>query len=426
MKRVFLVCYIILVFSFFSYDLRGQNGSNNEYRTFATMSSVEIMDYELDIWKRIADLSLITPKINTSPLPDYDYEQLAYGMTIGIARAPGGRLWAAWVAGEDGPEAFMVAATSDDDGETWSKPRLVVDSQSPILPVPRSVIVGNFWTDPIGRLWFFFDQTMDHYDGRQGLWISICENPDGDIPVWSEPFRLWHGAVLNKPTVLSNGDWLLPVEFPNISALNPNLEYVHQSLDPLKGANVFASSDQGKTWKRRGNVRFSNPSWDEHMFVELKDGRIWMLARTQKGVMQAFSSDEGNTWTEPSVPTFSHPAARFFIRRLESGRILLIKHGEKIDSHKGRTMLTAWLSEDEGETWKGGLMIDERKRISYPDGFQSPDGKIYISYDRERSRLGEILMCKITEEDILAAKLVNQTSKLKMLISRPLKNTDNF
>jgi hypothetical protein len=83
-------------------------------------------------------------------------------------------------------------------------------------------------------------------------------------------------------------------------------------------------------------------------------------------------------------------------------------------------MLTAWLSDDEGRTWQGGLMLDERKGISYPDGFQAPDGTIYISYDRNRATDGEILLARFTEDDILAGRLVGPKSKLKMLISRPL------
>jgi len=387
---------------------------------FAAMSADEVRAYECETLQRVADLSLIPPVINTHPLPKYDCNQLDYGMTIGIARTPGGRLWAAWVGGEDGPKAFMVAATSDDDGETWSKPRLAIDSQSPNLPLPRTVIVGNLWTDPLGRLWFFFDQTMNHYDGRQGVWASVCENPDAAEPAWSAPRRLWHGAVLNKPTVLANGDWLLPVEFPNFLGTGP-MRFANQDLAPLRGANVFASSDQGKTWTRRGCVRFPKPDWDEHMFVELKDGRIWLLARTGNGVMQSFSSDGGTTWTKPTPAPFKHPVARFHIRRLASGRILLVKHGETIDSHEGRAKLTAWLSDDEGATWKGGLMLDERKGVSYPDGFQAPDGTLYVSYDRNRSTDGEILMARFTEDDVLAGKLTAPKSKLKMLISKPLK-----
>ena len=98
----------------------------------------------------------------------------------------------------------------------------------------------------------------------------------------------------------------------------------------------------------------------------------------------------------------------------------MVKHGETMDAHEGRSKLTAWLSEDEGKTWQGGLMLDERKGVSYPDGFQAPDGTIYISYDRNRSTDGEILLARFTEEDVLARKLVGPKSKLKMLISRPL------
>lgn len=65
-------------------------------------------------------------------------------------------------------------------------------------------------------------------------------------------------------------------------------------------------------------------------------------------------------------------------------------------------------------------MLDERKGISYPDGFQAPDGTVYISYDRNRSTDGEVLLARFTEGDILAQKLVGPKSKLRMLISRPL------
>jgi hypothetical protein len=117
---------------------------------FAAMTPAEVRTFELDVMRRIADLALIPPNLNTAPLPKYDYDQLAYGMTIGIERTPKGRLWACWVAGGDSPKAFFVLATSDDDGEKWSKPRLVVDAHSPHLPMDRSVLVGDLWTDPPG------------------------------------------------------------------------------------------------------------------------------------------------------------------------------------------------------------------------------------------------------------------------------------
>jgi hypothetical protein len=93
---------------------------------FAKMSADEVRAHELDVAQRVADLALIPPVMNVNPLPQYDYDKLDYGMTIGMERTPKGRLWSCWVAGGDSPKAYFVLATSDDDGETWSKPRLAL------------------------------------------------------------------------------------------------------------------------------------------------------------------------------------------------------------------------------------------------------------------------------------------------------------
>ncbi len=369
--------------------------------------------------EKIADHALVPPVLNTSPLPEYDYEQLDYGMTIGIERTPGGRLWACWVAGGDSPDAYFVLATSDDDGQTWSKPRLVLDSHDETLPRKRSILVGNLWTDPLGRLWLIFDQSMDMFDGRAGVWATICENPDADEPVWSEPRRIWHGVTLNKPTVLSSGEWMLPVSLDQRGGFGP-FKGCFAELDPMRGANVFVSADEGQTWERRGMATFPKPDWHEHMIVEREDGSLWMLARTGKGMMESVSVDGGRTWSEVVDSAIKNPNARFFIRRLASGRLLLIKHGDQIDAHEGRVQLSAWLSDDDGKSWKGGLVLDERKGVTYPDGFQAPDGTIYISYDRNRAKDGEILLARFNEDDVMAKNLVGPKSKLKMLISRPL------
>lgn len=386
---------------------------------FATLTPEQTRAYEVDVMHRIADLALIPPTLNTSPLPQYDYDKLDYGMTIGLERTPKGRLWACWVAGGDSPKAFFVLATSDDDGETWSKPRLVVDAHSKNLPLDRSTLVGNLWTDPLGRLWLIFDQSMDMFDGRAGVWLTRCDNPDAAEPKWTPPRRVWHGVTLNKPTVLSTGEWMLPISLDQRPGFGP-FAGCFRDLDPLRGANVFVSKDQGETWERRGKAEFPNPDWHEHMVVERKGGDLWMLARTAKGLMQTDSTDGGRTWSAPTEPEIKQPNARFHIRRLKSGRLLLIKHGDRIDAHQGRVQLSAWLSDDEGKSWRGGLILDERKGISYPDGVQAPDGLIYISYDRNRKTDGEVLLAKFTEEDILAGKLVGERSKLKTLISKPL------
>lgn len=370
----------------------------------------------------ILDLPLKPVTINTNPGPEYSDEQRDYAMIIGADRTPKGRIWAAWVSGGDSPRAYFVAASSDDNGKTWSKPRLVIDAPDAPTGLEISVLVGNFWTDPTGRLWLFYDQSLSMFDGRAGLWAITCDNPDDDKPVWSEPRRIWHGMTLNKPTVLSNGEWMLPISLWTRDRIGvPELrEKGYADLDDVRMANVFVSSDKGATWTRRGGVMFPETDFDEHMVVELKDGRLWMMARTKYGLAESFSSDQGHTWSEPKASTLQNVSARFFLRRLASGNLLLVKNGPLDQRLKSRSHMTAFLSEDDGKTWKGGLMLDERNGVSYPDGFQSPDGVINIVHDRGRANDREILLHQFTEADVLAQKLVTPASQLKILVNKAM------
>ena len=59
-----------------------------------------------------------------------------------------------------------------------------------------------------------------------------------------------------------------------------------------------------------------------------------------------------------------------------------------------------------GKAGRGGLLLDERHGISYPDGFQSEDGRIFIQYDYKRE-CGEILLATFTEADVLAGTNVS-------------------
>jgi len=368
----------------------------------------------------ILDLPLKPAFINTNPGPEYSDEQRDYAMVIGADRTPKGRIWAAWVAGGDSPRAYFVAASSDDEGKTWSKPRLVIDPPDSPTGLEVSVLVGNFWTDPTGRLWLFYDQSLAMFDGRAGLWAITCDNPDDDKPVWSAPRRIWHGMTLNKPTVLSNGDWLLPISLWTRDRIGvPELrEKGYAELDEVRMANVFVSTDKGATWTRRGGVMVPETDFDEHMVVELKDGRLWLMARTKKGISESFSTDQGRTWSEAKPSTIQNVSARFYLRRLASGNLVLVKNGPLDQRLKSRSHMTAFLSEDDGKTWKGGLILDERNGVSYPDGFQSPDGVIHIVHDRGRGGDREILMHRVTEADILAGKLVSEGSQTKMMVSK--------
>ena len=90
-------------------------------------------------------------------------------------------------------------------------PEYVIRSSPTAHGIPRPIRTGCLWTDPHGTLWAFFSYCMVNYDGRAGVWATVCDDPDADRPAWTSPRRIWHGTVLNKPTVLRSGVWLLPI-----------------------------------------------------------------------------------------------------------------------------------------------------------------------------------------------------------------------
>ncbi|MDD3588420.1 MAG: exo-alpha-sialidase, partial [Thermoguttaceae bacterium] len=186
------------------------------------------------------------------------------------------------------------------------------------------------------------------------------------------------------------------------------------------GANVFVSTDQGKTFSRLGIARVPQNAYvfDEHNLIEKKDASIWLLARTRYGIGESFSFDHGKTWTEvaPSK-TLKHCSSRFFIRRLQSGNLLLVKNGPA-DRDVGRSQLTAMISKDDGKTWSSGLVLDERSGVSYPDGNQAPDGTIYVTYDYSRYDAKEICVARFTESDVNAGKIITPSSQLNLIANK--------
>jgi predicted neuraminidase len=344
----------------------------------------------------------LTPLVLADPGAAFQDEGRPGGMIIGMDRTPKGRIWGCWTGTGDKKDGYFLLATSDNGGVTWSKPRLAVGARMDAAQKRSGALVGNLWTDPMGRLWLFFDQQLGDPQKRITNWFIRCDAPDAAEPVWSAPVRFAEGCTLNKPTVLRNGTWLLPV-----------------SDWAQKTARVFASTDDGNAWSECGSLQFPDWEFDEHMMVELRDGRLWMLARTKGQPHESFSTDGGKTWSAPQrAATVENINARFFLRRLQSGRILLVKNGAPTERLRQRTHMSAWLSEDEGRTWKGGLVLDERNAVSYPDGFQAPDGLIHILYDWNRHTDAEILLARFREEDILAGKPVSPEAGLRLLANK--------
>ncbi|MCA9412133.1 MAG: exo-alpha-sialidase, partial [Candidatus Omnitrophica bacterium] len=349
------------------------------------------------------DPALIPPPINHNPGPEYGDDTRVFQGIPGLERASNGRLWAVWYGGgeTEGPENYVMVVTSGDDGKTWSDLEIVIDPPGEVRAYDPTL-----WIDPTGKLWLFWAQSYGWWDGRSGVWTITTDEPEAASPEWSEPRRLCNGIMMNKPTALSTGEWLLPAA---VWAFPPKRtpEEFQRPQEKENGSNVIVSKDQGETWDFLGMSDVPERSCDEHLVVEKQDGTLWQLVRTQYGVGESFSEDRGKTWSEGrKSETVSHiPHARFFVRRLNSGNLLLVKHNPP--DGKTRSHLTAFISEDDGQTWSGGLVLDERNGVSYPDGVQADNGTLYIIYDYDRRGEKKILMCTFTEGDALAGRPVS-------------------
>lgn len=282
------------------------------------------------------------------------------------------------------------------------------------------------WMDPLGRLWFIWA------DLEHGVCASICDNPHAEELVWGEEFVIGYDVMLNKPTVLSTGEWLFPVAVWNYGIRILPAQY--DTRQEERGSFVYRTTDQGRTFEKLGAADVPQRSFDEHMILERGDGSLALYVRTSCGLGVSYSYDRGLTWTPGEHSGIWGPDTRFHIRRLPSGRVLLINHLQE-GSGRGRKNLVAMLSEDEGQTWKYELLLDERDKVSYPDVSLGPDGSLYIVYDRERGcflnsmeevyrEAREVLCARIREEDIIAGRLVSENSRLKCLISRLEKYED--
>jgi len=291
-----------------------------------------------------------------------------------MAVTPGGRLWATWYAGATPAEDhnnYVVLSTRGDRGETWTEV-LVVD---PDADGPRRAFDPEVWMAPDGKLRWSWSDRNGRDSKTDGLWMIELSEPESEQSPRSRPVRIANGVMMCKPLVLTTGEWALPV----------CTWFTEQS------SKMIVSTDAGKTWSIRGGA--TSP----------KEARAF--------------DDRGATWPDLIPSRLQHPSARFFIRRLSSGNLLLVKHGplyEKI----GRSHLTAYVSKDDGASWQGGLLLDERGGVSYPDGQQDQDGLIRIIYDFSRTGERLILMASFREEDVLAGRTDSESVRLRRLVSQ--------
>lgn len=352
----------------------------------------------------------VKPRHFGAPRADHRPDNRAYTGIPSVEVAPNGRLWATWFCGitpKEDNNSYVVLSTSGDGGRTWKE----VAVCDPDAEGPARAIDPMVWAAPDGTLrWTWSEYNYGEKDcfARLTLKGVIAADAGAETPRWrtADARPMMRGVMLGDPFVFRDGTWALPVaEW-----------YADDS------ASLWVSTDRGETWSRRGGLNIPKPyrDADEHQVIELKDGRLWCLARTLIGAVEGFSSDGGRTWTAPTRPWFHQPVSRLAAKRLRSGSIVMVKHGRARPhwcDFEGRNHLWACVSKDEGKTWAGEMEI-EPGECSYPNLAEGPDGTIYVVYDHRRSSDGEIRFAAFREEDVLGGNAKSPTVRLRQLVTK--------
>lgn len=296
--------------------------------------------------------------------------------------------------GDDDP-AVLASRESSDGGRTWTKESVPVVTNA----CGQNVMSVSLLRLPDDSIALFYLQKESPADCRPVMRLSTDEARTWGpaVACIGETEKSYY--VLNNSRVrrLSSGRLVLPL------AMHERTE----SGSDMSGKIVcYLSDDSGRTWRRSRMAPF--PTFDadgkrvvtqEPGVVELKDGRILLYARTNRGRQWFYYSSDGcETWTKGEPGSLWGPRSPATITRLKNGDLLAIwndhefrqdrlKQGVAWASYP-RTPLTLAISRDEGRTWpiRRNLADDPKGWYCYFSVLERDDGILlgYCAFDNLR------------------------------------------
>lgn len=261
----------------------------------------------------------------------------------------------------DHASAHLAARITDDDGATWSQEDHVVLPNEAGMNV-MSVSLQRL-TD--GRIALLYLRKESVTDCRPYLRYS-----EDEAQTWSQPVKVIPDE--DAAYYVVNNDRLIQLETGRlvIPAALHEVQHDPPAFSPYGRALCYVSDDGGRTWQRGCEARV-RPRADgvpvmvqEPGVVELRDGRLMMVCRTDAGSQYvAWSADEGISWSELGASEIISPLSPASIKRIPStGDLLLVWNdhaGITSDLAGKRTPLTLALSEDEGLNWRRVRNLEE-------------------------------------------------------------------
>lgn len=270
---------------------------------------------------------------------------------------------------------------SEDHGRTWSEPEFLfklprefgcwvgfqalLDHDGEVhLFMLNDANTGALWGSLVHLGLFSDKDEKPQFSGKPRLDVWHARTTNGR-KTWQPPHKIWEGYGGDILSVLQmrNGRILMPFCYINRerSWYTPRDGLDDWTYMGQWDAVVLYSDDGGATWRQSNPLKVFVPDITyacgaiEPAAIELKDGRVWMLIRSQMGrFYESFSSD-GAMWSQPRPSALISSDSPAGLCRLNDGRIALIWNNclRYPYAYGGRQVMHAALSEDEGQTWRG-------------------------------------------------------------------------
>ncbi|UXX80601.1 glycoside hydrolase [Reichenbachiella carrageenanivorans] len=294
----------------------------------------------------------------------------------------------------DFSKATIRASYSHDNGITWSTPLNVLNDN-----YYRNLSPSLIRIDARNILMFFIRRISD--DKTQICYIKSRDNGQN----WSNNIRviskehLYHVVNNDRVIQLSNNDIIVPFAYTN-SIEN---QYKNQSI------KFYISSDLGETWALSENeISVSGPAMEPGI-IEVNDGNLMAVIRTQLGTIYfAKSSNYGRRWEEAFDSGLYSPESPSSIYRIEeTGQLILIWNNVKVNTASerilnvdARTPLSYSISEDNGESWSSPTHIENHAQSSFAyTSILEKDGELLLTYyykSREATKFRSLVFNRLT------------------------------
>jgi hypothetical protein len=283
------------------------------------------------------------------------------------------------------------------EGKTWSEPRplfaagqgVQVSSERALLRTRDGVLILAFMN--MKEYAFKWDPVQKDAPGARLPTYVVRSLDDGKT--WQDMHKLhdeYTGAIRDM------------IQTREGRVVFTSMQLFH---DPGRHTVLtYASADNGKSWKRSNLIDLGGTGHHggatEGTLEQLKDGRLWMLIRTNWGKFwEAFSEDDGLSWRTIRPSAIAASSAPGLLKRLKSGRLMLLwnrpyPEGKSefpltggdgqwsevpVSNHRGE--LAVAFSSDEGATWSRPIVVARLpgKWVAYPYIFEARPGEVWIT-----------------------------------------------